>query len=263
MTLSFHVRHEVTFDRSKDVFFALARDEEYEHILQSARQLSRLHQLGLLSNKRLTDLGEAVFNLCERKSDLWGDLLHFCHYTLWRPQNSSENGFSWTYRTFVGHIWLVNNVQINVETLEPIVSTLINDIEAEPHFDIEETRKAVVSLSWRSLKGAYNWLIGLVPPVIENERFARRYFCPPELALLATGWVAQQTEGELGIDFLLTPEHREMICKVCLLDPSALDRVLDWMLPLSPKVVVAGTSAGVYGRFLRFLKWPEMSDLLR
>jgi hypothetical protein len=262
MTLSFHIRHEVTFDRAKDVFFALGRNEEYDHIIQSDRQISRLHKLGLLRDKNLTDLGKTIFELCEKKLDLWGDLLHFCHYTLWQAGNSSENGFSWTYRVFVNHIWSVNNIQINTESLEPVVSTLINDIEAEPNFDLEETQKAVVSLSWRSLKGAYNWLIGVVPPVIENEVFSRRYFCPPELTLLATGWVAGQTEGELEIDFLLTPERRDLICKICLLDPSVLDRVLDWMLPLYPEVIVPGTSAGAYGRFVRFLKWPEMQDLL-
>lgn len=263
MTLSFHVRHEVTFDRAKEVLFAVAREETYEHVLQFERQITRLRQLGLMIDNRLTALGEAVFTLCEAKSDLWGDLLHFCHYTLWQPQKSSENGFSWTYRAFVNHIWFLNNFQINVGTLEPVVSTLINKIETEARFEVEETRKAVVSLSWRSLKGVHNWLDGVVPPVIENETFTRRYFCPHELALLAAGWVAQQTEGELGIDFLLTPERRELICKVCLLDPVALDRVLDWTLPLYPEVMVAGTNAGVYGRFLRFLKWPESSDLLR
>lgn len=262
MSLSFHVRHEVTYDRAQEVFFAVAREETYEHVLQSERQITRLRQLGFVSGNKLTTVGKTVFAVCETKPHLWGDLLHYCHYTLWEPQKSSEYGFSWTYRAFVDHIWLTNNVHVNVESLEPIVSTLINDIEAETDFDLEETRKAVVSLSWRSLKGVYNWLTGLTPPVIESEQFRRRYFCPPELMILATGWVAQQTEGELGIDFLLKPERREMICKICLLDPPTLDRVLDWMLPLYPKVVVAGTSAGVYGRFLRFLKWPEMSDLL-
>lgn len=262
MTLSFHIRHEVTFDRAKDVFFATAKNEPYEYVLQGDRQLTRLKKLGLLQNKELSPIGETIFTLCERKPDLWGELLHFCHYTLWQPQYSSKNGFSWTYRTFVNHIWDENSLQINVEALEPIVSSLINRIDIEPYFDVEETQKAAVSLSWRSLKGVCNWLDGLAPPVIENDYFTRRYFCPPELTLLAVGWVAQQTEGELGIDFLLTPQRREMICKVCLLDPAALDRVLDWTLPLYPKVMVAGTSAGVYGRFLRLLKWPEMKDLI-
>jgi len=263
MTLSFHVRHEVTYDRAKEVFFAISREEGYDHVLQANRQVTRLRQLGLLHGDTLTLLGEKVFALCELKPDLWGDLLHFFHYTLWKPENSSENGFAWTYHTFVDHIWLLNAVQINVDTLEPIVSTLINDIEAEPQFLVEETQNAVVSLSWRSLKGVHNWLAGLVPPVIEGDQFTRRFFCPPELVILAAGWTAQQTDGELGIDFLLTPDRREIMCKVCLLDPSVLDRVLDWTLPLYPEVMVAGTNAGVYGRFIRFLKWPELSDLLR
>ncbi|MBP7045034.1 MAG: hypothetical protein KBE23_19940 [Chloroflexi bacterium] len=262
MTLSFHVRHEVTFERAKEVLFAIGRGESYDHVLQADRQITRLRQLRLLSGDSLTSNGENIFSLCETKQDLWSDLLHFSHYTLWQPENSSENGFAWTYRTFVDHIWCLNHIQINVEGLEPVVSKLINDIEAENEFDVEETRKAVVSLSWRSLKGVSNWLAGVIPPVIENEHFTRRFFCPPELALLSAGWTAQQTDGEIGIDFLLTPERREMMCKVCLLDPSALDRVLDWTLPLYPEVMVDGTNAGVYGRFIRFLKWPELSDLL-
>ncbi|MBN1877088.1 MAG: hypothetical protein JXA33_22890 [Anaerolineae bacterium] len=119
-----------------------------------------------------------------------------------------------------------------------------------------------MSLSKFSLVGATHWLKALTPPVIENDIFTRRHFCPPELALLALGWVGQATNGDLCIDFLLTPERRESLCRICLLDPSALDRVLDWTLPLYPTVVQPGTGAGVYGRFVRFLRWPELRDLL-
>ena len=92
--------------------------------------------------------------------------------------------------------------------------------------------------------------------------FRKRYYCPPELALLSAGWVARSLNGEIGIDFLLTPERREAMCRLCVLDQSALDRVLDWMLPMYPNVIRPGTSAGAYGRFLHFHKWPEVSDLL-
>ena len=131
-----------------------------------------------------------------------------------------------------------------------------------PCFEIEQTQKAAISLSRDSLRGAYHWLQALIPPVIEDEHFNQRYFCSPELMLLSIGWVAQQMDGEIGIDYLITPERRESICRLCLLEPSALDRVLDWMLPNYSDVVQPGTSAGTYGRFLRFLKWPEIGDLL-
>jgi len=58
---------------------------------------------------------------------------------------------------------------------------------------------------------------------------------------------------------LLTPERREMLYRICLLEP-ALDRALDWMLPLYPQVI-PGTRAGIYGRFVRLHKLPELSDL--
>jgi hypothetical protein len=118
-----------------------------------------------------------------------------------------------------------------------------------------------VSLSPKSIRGVRKWLEVLIPPVIENNIFTRRMFCPLELTLLATGWVAQTMEGEIGIDFLITPPRREAICRLCLLEPNSLDNVLDWMLPNYPGIVQPGTRAGVYGRYLRFLKWPEVIDL--
>ncbi len=52
-----------------------------------------------------------------------------------------------------------------------------------------------------------------------------------------------------------------MLSRACLLEPTALDRALDWMLPLYPQVIEPGTHAGVYGRFVRLRKMPELSDL--
>jgi hypothetical protein len=188
------------------------------------------------------------------KSDIKADLIHFLMYTGWKD-SSKANTELWAYREIVDFLWF--RADVEVLSIGPSLNEEVRNKALEMF-------AADVSFSPKSIRGARKWLSAVTPPVIESEStFSRRHFCPPELALLATGWVAQQTEGELEIDFLLTPERREMICKVCLLDPTALDRVLDWTLPLYPEVMVSGTSAGVYGRFLRLLKWPEMSDLLR
>lgn len=69
------------------------------------------------------------------------------------------------------------------------------------------------------------------------------------------------TEADLSIDLLLTPDRRDAICRLCLLEPAALDKTLNWMLPLYPHIVVPGTTGGTYGRFLRFLRWPTLADL--
>jgi hypothetical protein len=217
--------------------------------LQNFASICGLLQRGTQGIISISKIGRLVSQL---KHEVKADLIHFLMYTGWKGESKGKTEL-WAYREIVDFLWQRGNLEVLSMTAS------INEEIRNKAFDLFA---ADVSFSPKSIRGARKWLEAVLPPVIENDFFTRRHFCPPELMLLAAGWAAQQTEGELGIDFLLTPERREMICKVCLLDPSALDRALDWTLPLYPEVMVAGTSAGVYGRFLRFLKWPEMSDLL-
>jgi hypothetical protein len=114
----------------------------------------------------------------------------------------------------------------------------------------------------KSLAAIHKWLSALDPPVIENDVFTRRSFCPPELLLLALGWVVGR-EGLPETDVLLSRETRDAVCRVCLLEPTAFDRALDWMIPIFPRVIAPGTTAGFYGRFVRLHKLPELSDVIR
>jgi len=266
MTLSFHIRHEVTPDRSWEVLSAIASALPYDHITQSERQETRLRQLGLLGGTVLSDDGRTIAQICEKTPAIWGDLTHYLHYSLWNPAYPLVNGLSYTYRHFADYLWEIGSVSLTESFWDPVVGFLIGEAEADPSFAGEvsaATRQGTVSLSKFSLVGATHWFRALVPTVIDEDRFSRRHFCPPELMLLALGWVAQTLGGDIGIDFLLTPDRRASLCRVCLLDPVALDRVLDWTLPLYSGIIRPGTGAGVYGRFVRFLKWPELQDLLR
>lgn len=265
MPLSFHIRHEVKPERAKDVLDAICEGQSYSHVIQGDRQAARLRQLGLAEGDEATALGQSVHQLCIQKPDLWGELLHFSHYILWQNSNPLDNGFSWTYRQFVNYLWQQQEADLTDEFIELTVAYLTGEAEQAPYFADEIARatlEGTVSLSHNSLKGAYYWLEELQPSVLENERFTRRAFCHPELMLLACGWVGQTQGGAAGVDFLLTAERREAICQLCLLDFEVFDSVLDWMLPLYPTVVHPGTSAGVYGRFIHFTRWPEIPDLL-
>jgi hypothetical protein len=261
MTLSLHVRHDVTPERAYSVLQALANQETFDHITEYKRQLTRLRQLGLIEEETVSALGACILSFCQTKPDLWGDLIHFLHYTLWDIDPAQSYGFSWTYQKFTDAAWDLNNFDVTPEFKDAIASTLINAADVDPAIDLTAFKKGTVSLSRESMDGAIVWLKSLVPPTVENDRFSRRGFCPTELLILAAGHVAQQTGADLGVDMLLTPERRDAICRVCLLEPAALERTLDWMLPAYPEIVQPGTSAGTYGRFLRFLKWPAMADV--
>lgn len=263
--LSFHIRHEVTPQRCGEAFAAIAEGQQYQHVVQADRQEARLRQLGLVTDQELSPEGQALAQVCRQKPVLWGEILHFLHYTRWSPLEPTAHGFSWIYRQFTQLLWHANQVLVDDTFLKPAVGTLIGTVEAESAFATSigsKTRAGTVSLSTSSLVGALNWLAALQPPVLNEQMFSRRFFCPPELMVLALGWVAQTSGSELGIDVLLSPERREALCMLCLLDPAALDRSIDWSLPLHAECIRPGTRAGSYGRFVRFVRWPQLADLV-
>jgi len=207
---------------------------------------------------QLSKNGKAVAQL---KPDARADIIHYLLYTAWDADKPSENSFLWSYREIINSLWEKSSIS-DLASASKVIAEEINNLTRQVFAGVAGYKSGSVSFSPKSIRGVRKWIEALMPPVIVDEVFRRRYFCPPELALLTIGWVAQQMEGEVGIDFLLTPKRREAMCRLCLLEPIALDKVLDWMLPVYPDVVQPGTSAGVYGRFIRFSKWPEVGDLL-
>ncbi len=199
-------------------------------------------------------LTEAGHTLATIRPEIRADLAHFCIYTAYDPSEARSRTESWAYQQVVNSLW--SHSPIEVLSTVNIVSEEVNNSAKELFGDN-------ISFGSKSIRGVRKWLEALSPPVIEADIFTRRSFCLPELALLATAHIAQQTDASLGIDLLLTPARREAISRLCLLEPAALDRTFDWMLPLYPQIVTPGTTAGAYGRFIRFLRWPTMSDLLR
>lgn len=269
MTLNFHVRHEVTPDRVVEVLQAIGRKKPFDHVTQFHRQVGRLRTLGLAvgigEDIALTPAGNHLLYIDDAKPQLLPDLMHYLHRALWNEIEPMENAFSWVYRSFCD--WLVEQgqVQLTHDWLEATVLRLWGEIGESSYFADSvdmATKEGTLSLSTDSLNGVLHWLRPLRPPVLAGDTFARRHFCPPELLLLALGDVALRTGGELNVDLLLTSTRRDLLCRICLLEPSALDRTLDWVLPLYPKTVEPGTRTGAYGRFVRLHKLPQLDDLI-
>jgi len=206
---------------------------------------------------RLSETGHIIAQL---STSVQPDIVHYLLYSGWSKQEPAENTMLWSYRQVADSLWERSSVDV-LDFASRLVEVIHNRIRQE-FVELSIYDLGAESFSKKSVLGARKWLEALSPPVIEGDSFNRRHFCAPELTLLALGWVAKRTEGEVGVDLLLTPEHREVLCRICLLDPAALDRTMDYMLPTYPEVVREGTTAGVYGRFVRLHKWPEMTDLL-
>lgn len=219
--------------------------------------------IGLLhKSPKGIQLSQHGFAFTRMREDVRADILHYLMYTRWNEKNPLNFLPSWAYRLCCDRYWEVQNVVLNAEYLNRQVEETINQARsAFLQMGIEEFQE--ISFSRKSLDGSKKWLDALQPPVIENTTFTRRAFCPPELLLLAIGYAVHDEVEAIDIDILLSREKRDSICKICLLEPNALDRALDWMIPIFPAVIASGTSAGFYGRFIRLHKIPALEDVVR
>lgn len=214
----------------------------------------------------LSPSGQALARIRE---DVRGDLFHFLMYSGWDARRPLDFLQSWGYRNCCDRYWSAGEVQLTSTYLDRQVEETING--ARTAFDaLNVTEFDEISFSRKSLTGAHKWMLALQPQVLypntaeaKERTFRRRDFCPPELVVLALAWILRDESTITGVDILLTPEKREALCKVCLLSPESLDRVLDWAIPTFPALLSPGTSAGFYGRFIRLRKVPTLEDMIR
>jgi hypothetical protein len=218
--------------------------------------------MGLLEKADSVQLSEMGRVFAELRENTQGDILHFFMYSGWQSTRPREFLSSWAYRNGCDRYWQAGELSLSPDYLDRQVQETIN--EARQTFqEINVGEFDEVSFSLKSLQGLHSWLEAVQPPVIEDKTFNRRAFCPPELLLLAVSYVVRDEDAATETDILLSRDKREAICRLCLLEPDALDRALDWMLPIYPKVIEPGTSAGFYGRFVRLHKIPTLVDVVR
>lgn len=264
--LDFHIRHEVTPDRCWTLLVALYSGDDYSHVIQADRQLTRLRQLNLVTSQTgITPLGKSLVEIGQQKTNVSFDLMHYLHYTRWTPTQPHLNSAFWSYQNYCHLLYDRQECTLALPFKEQIANEMDIQIRSSALFGPyveQKTRKGVVSISPNTLNGIQHWLAALTPPVIEADDFSLRYFYPPELLLLAIGYVYNLDDIEAGVELLLTPEKRTALCRLGLLNPQALDRSLDWMLPLYPHLIQSGTQTGSYGRSIRLLRIPTMEDVL-
>lgn len=214
------------------------------------------------NNVKLSPIGHTLSRIREEARP---DLLHYLMYTGWSENKPRAFLQSWAYQKVCNHYWETGDVDIPTFA-KRLVEEITN--EASTYFtDLLEAFEDI-SFSPKSITGAHKWMEAMRPQVIEKsgkeyKRFIQREFCPPELLIMAIGYVLQDDPDATNIDILLSKDRRDVICRLCLLEPSALDRALDWALPAFPSIITTGTTAGYYGRFIRLIKRPTFEDLIR
>ncbi len=215
-------------------------------------------------NINLSPIGYALSNIRE---EVRNDLYHYLMYRGWNFKKPLDFLQSWAYRYCCDLLWAKEDVEFTSSFINQIIEDVITTArDTFKNLGIQDFDE--ISFSRKSINGVQNWLEALRPPVLQSTSakmlYQRRAFCPPELLVMAIGYLlGQETTQAIEIDILLTREKREALCKICQLSPEALDRALDWAIPTFPEVISPGTAAGFYGRFIRLHQMPTFEKLIR
>lgn len=243
---------------AEETYNAGGRAKDATGLVQMAGLLLAPHKGQPIS---LTDNGKAVATAREDKQV---DLFHFLIYTGWDEQRPEEKTQLWTYRQTCDLLWKMEHSAIDVKRIRDELE--VNLGESFSDFVAESSK---VSLSPKSVQGVVVWLERLWPPAVEEvaavKQFSQRRSCSRELLLLAVDWVYRDLLGDgieldRNVELLLSRERRELICKLCLLHPASLDRLLGGVVATYPQYIVEGTRSGTYGRFLRMRRRPHLCD---
>ena len=183
------------------------------------------------------------------------DLMHLLLTTAWSNAADVRLGCSWAYRVLCERLWSRGSVCLNAAESKQIVADLLGS--AREAFPGRER----LALSTKSVLGMRKWIDLLDPPVLVGDQFYRREICSSELLLLAMAQVATEDGADIHTDLLMTSARREAICRLCLLEPSALDRALDRAIGVFPAWIEPGTRTGSHGRFVRFKHMPSIPAL--
>lgn len=273
--LVFHVRHNArpTFLRevlqildSYDVLTAddilqIGRERGYQigTVMRSKQSLKEnpiqtARDLGLIAEDTLslTEMGRQMVNLLRYKPGAFNEVMHVLHYTLWSPSKETEHCFSWSYRTACEWLYEAGATTIDQGQLASLISET-----AMEHFGTNK-----VSFSQDSVRGILQWLAELEPPVLDQKRrmFARRTFCPPETFVLAVDYLYQVENAGYQTNLLLDGRKQETICKLCLLEPTAFDTVLEWAAEQFE--FLRWSTSGGWGRYILLTRQPRIRDFL-
>jgi hypothetical protein len=237
----------------------VAAAEEYNAGKRSRDSLQIVQLVNLINSKpiRLTELGIRIATAATR---LQVDLLHYLLYTGWDERQPTLRGPLCTYRQVCNILSNGGADKVNHASLVRGVRHALDARFAE----VAEYQQLHLSLSGKSIRGVTVWLERLCPPALAEGQFAPRRDCPTELLLLALGWVYRDllppTRRISNVALALDSSNREALCRLCLLQPDALDPLLDQAIDRHRQYLTDdGRGAGGV-RSVTLHRLPQLSD---
>ena len=225
--------------------------------------LQLLGEWGLadIKKRQLTPQGKEFYSLWEMKRKVAIDVLHGLQYGLWAQHAPAQNLASWAYQRVCDYLW-------NYREL-PKTQDLITYIYDNREALDEKQGNIADAFSIKSVNSAYDWLLPLSPPVLEevsentkgrrnfkNATFTQRTSCSPALFLMGLSWMAREAGNEFGELVAIDGERRLSVCRFCLIEENRFDFMLNETLRRFSYISVQRT----VGLYLVIEREPKIAD---
>ena len=223
-----------------------------------------LGEWGLVECKqqKLTPDGNEFYSLWEKNPNVASDILHGLQYGLWTQHTPTQNLSSWAYQRVCDYLWDYQILPEDQNLVAHIYDSLSDWDNSQ--FDIGNA-----AFDSKSVKGAYDWLLPLSPPVLQGvsetssgrrnfkrATFTRRASCSPALFLMGLSWMARETGNEFGELMAIDVARRLSVCRFCLIEENQFDFMLKETLRRFPYISVQRT----VGLYLVIKREPKIAD---
>lgn len=221
-----------------------------------------LCQMGLLTTKEtLSHWGEQLKGLLAHEPTLLGDAVHGYLYTLHRFKPQVR--FSFAYSVICDWLWERREVVVDSRVVSELVGIVV-----ERGSEVYGIPPEEIAFSPNSVRGAFNWLKSLEPPVFErvpNRKvwvFRRRQKCSPLVVLWALSAWWQLQKASVGEWLTWNSDLEEFLSRCLLLDEGyakiAVEVAAGWQT-WRDKILEAQTRGHMLSaiRLNRVLGWGE------
>ena len=223
-----------------------------------------LDEWGLAEGKqqKLTPAGKEFYSLWERNPNVAVDVLHGLQYGLWTQHAPTQNRASWAYQRVCDYIW-------NYQTLPEDQNLVAHIYDNLSDWDNSQFDIGNAAFDSKSVKGAYDWLLPLSPPVLQGvsetssgrrdfkkATFTRRASCSPALFLMGLSWMAREAGNEFGELMAIDAARRLSVCRFCLIEENRFDFMLKETLRRFSYISVQRT----VGLYLVIEREPKIAD---
>ena len=223
-----------------------------------------LGEWGLVEGKqqKLTPDGNEFHSLWERNPNVAVDVLHGLQYGLWSQYTPEQHIASWAYQRVCDYLW-------DYQTLPEDQNLVAHIYDNLSDWDNSQLDIGNAAFDSKSVKGAYDWLLPLSPPVLQGvsetpsgsrnfkkTTFIRRTSCSPALFLMGLSWMARETGNEFGELVAIDGERRLSVCRFCLIEENQFDFMLKETLRRFSYISVQRT----VGFYLAIEREPKIAD---